>query len=242
MKKYETKLQHNGKLVSYFTDNALWRKAYEDGEMNWEIRNVRRAVDIVPKPDIVLDIGANIGHFALPYSDWATTVHCFEPNPTVFSLLKLNIEQNNIKNVVLHNVGVSDNPGKSLLRVFNRNEGRSFVTDKPTKHSVEIDLVRVDDIDFTGRSVDFVKMDTEGFELIALRGMSQLVQKHSPAFQIELIDENLERNGHTSVEVWDFFNDHGYSARVNSRAKLSREEMPSDKRSRVDVFFTKEKK
>jgi len=241
VKPTRTVRQFDGKIVTFFTENKLWVKAYEDGKNAWEKRNWIYAQKIVQNPDIVLDIGANIGQEMLYYTGWANRIISFEPNPVTFNVLKQNVDQNNIKNVRLENLGVGSVPSKAFINLVKNNEGRSFVTKSPTKISHEITIVAVDDVNIGEGKVDFVKMDVEGFEIEALKGMKKLIDTHSPAFQIEAQDETLERHGMTSVDIWDFFNERGYTATINTGKVIDRDHALTKNRTRVDLFFKKQK-
>lgn len=52
--------------------------------------------------DIVFDVGANIGAFAVRVAPFVQTVHSFEPDSDNYSLAKENLALNNISNVHLH--------------------------------------------------------------------------------------------------------------------------------------------
>src|SRR3989338_5676949 len=68
--------------------------------------------EITPN-SVVADIGANIGIMMLPFARHAKEVHCFEPIERNLELLRKNIEDNNITNVVIHPVGLGSKEGKA---------------------------------------------------------------------------------------------------------------------------------
>lgn len=233
--------QRDGKIVTYFTENKLWVKAFENGRYAWEKRNRKYAQELVKSPDVVIDLGANIGQEAMQYAGWARKVYSFEPNPVIYEVLDLNIRQNGITNVELIQKGASDVAGSAVINNLRANEGRSYVCDHNGKHTLPIELVTVDDFllpNIDGR-VDFVKMDVEGHEVHALKGMKKLIEKFWPVFQVEAEDECLERCGYDSTHIWDFFNDLGYVATINTGEIIPRERALTDDRTRVDLFFTK---
>ena len=154
---------------------------YETELMKKEIKN----------GDVVLDLGANIGYYTLIFAKLVGKtgkVFAFEPDPTNFALLKKNVEINGYKNVVLVNKAVSNKTGKLKLflgennfaghKIYDSNEGRKFV---------EIDSVILDDY-FRDKpsKIDFIKMDIEGAEYLAVKGMSNLLNKNK---KIKMISE-----------------------------------------------------
>lgn len=242
MKPSQTVTQNDGKIITFFTENKLWKAAYADGSSSWEKKNWQYTQLLVKNPNVVLDIGANIGQETVYYSDWAKKVYAFEPAQSTFECLEKNVQQNNLKNVVLHRLGVSNSANKALINLVKGNEGRSFVTDKPNKNTQEIELIVLDNFELHGlndEKIDFVKMDVEGFEINALEGMKGLIDKHSPTFMIEAQDSNLFRCGATSVDIWDFFDSRGYEATINTGRKIVRSQAPTKNRHRVDLFFKK---
>ena len=241
-KKTETVTQLDGKIITYFTDNSLWRGAYEKGKSAWGKRDFKHVKKLVPTPDIVVDVGANIGQETIYYADWAKTVYSFEPGTSAHAILSQNVEQNHLNNVVICKMGLSSAPSKANLHVFKGNEGMAYVTPEKTNKTEEIHLVKFDDFCekyIQEGSVDFVKIDVEGLEMHVLNGMIDTIKKCSPVFQIELKDAWLARNGTSSVEIWDFFNALGYECLSSPTKKVTREQAPHDKRTKADLYFRK---
>lgn len=72
----------------------------------------------IKKGDKVLDLGANIGYYTFLAAQLVGEkgkAFDFEPKPTNFSLLKMNIETNSYKNVITIQKAVSDKTGKGRL-------------------------------------------------------------------------------------------------------------------------------
>ena len=137
----------------------------------------------VGKGDIVVDLGANVGYYTLLLANLVGKdgrVYAFEPDPTNFALLKKNVKVNNYSNVILERKGVLDKTGKSELWLrsdVNKAGHRIVPIDKSIHHSkpIEIDVVSLDDY-FKDQKIDFVKMDIEGSETMALKGMKNILK------------------------------------------------------------------
>ena len=116
--------------------------------------------------DILLDIGANIGLVTLLYCEKASKIIAIEPEPNNFELLKLNLQNNNCKNVIAINEGVSSERGYIS---FEHTGGTA--TAIPTNAGIKMDT-----LDNILKEIDVIptaiKMDIEGFEGRALRGFS----------------------------------------------------------------------
>ena len=77
-------------LHDSFVERAVFRFPWR-----YEPRELRAVADAVATGGVFLDIGANIGHFALHAARaGAGRVLAFEPNPAVFSRLQTNIALN----------------------------------------------------------------------------------------------------------------------------------------------------
>ena len=90
------------------------------------------------KNDIVLDVGMNIGVFAIAASKLCKKVIAYEPDVINFNLAKENLRLNNISNVEIHNKAVGKDDGELKLYINSgvctdchstlEIKGRKFVT------------------------------------------------------------------------------------------------------------------
>lgn len=138
---------------------------------------------IINKGDTVIDIGANIGYYTLMFAKLVGNdgkVFAFEPELSNYNLIKKNVEINGYKNVVIEHKAVSNKNEKIKLYLSEDNKGAHTLVKDKTKNFLEIDSVRLDDYfkEYEGK-VDFIKMDIEGAEMEALKGMSLTLVKMS---------------------------------------------------------------
>ena len=147
----------------------------------------------------VLDVGANLGTYALPMAKFYPGLElvCFEPQLPVCQLLRQNIELNRLSNVVTHAIGLSDAAGQitTTLPDYNSepNVGAFSLDAEVQTHEYElktqgetqtVELRTLDSFDF--RDVRLIKIDVEGLELAVLRGGQQtLVQNGFPPLLFE---------------------------------------------------------
>ena len=134
----------------------------------------------VKKSDVILDIGANIGYYTILFSKLGKEVHAFEPDETNFSILQKNIKANNLTNVISNKKAVSNKNGTINLSLNKLNTGGHYITNKET--GVKVETIILDDYI---KSVDFVKMDVEGAETLALMGMKNLLANPNLKLLIE---------------------------------------------------------
>jgi len=149
-------------------------KTYEQNETNFIKNSINRG-------DIVIDIGANIGYYTLLFARLVGDtgkVYSFEPDPRNFLLLEKNVQINNYSNVLLEKKAVSNKSQKSQLYmteftpVSSMHKGNSSIIDE-----IDIDVVTLDDyFKINPIRPDFIKIDIEGYELNALKGMKSILQ------------------------------------------------------------------
>lgn len=140
--------------------------------------------------DWVLDVGANLGNYTARLSELVGEngrVLAFEPVPETFELLAANLARFPLRNVSLFNVAVSDAPdlgGITMPRLDSGLENRymAHLTDGPSAFSVY--CLPVDALALPHR-VSLVKIDVEGHELPALRGMRALLERDHPVLIVE---------------------------------------------------------
>jgi FkbM family methyltransferase len=143
---------------------------------------------------IMYDIGANVGYFTLVGAQLVGAegqVHAFEPVPATAKVLRGNVEMNELRQVIVHEVGVSDRNGQARFEVGHESvrARESQGTQRRSERGlIDVELVALDEM-VAAKAVpppDFVKMDIEGAEVSALRGMSAIIRHHKPIFLVEV--------------------------------------------------------
>jgi len=165
--------------------------------------------------DHVLDIGANIGFYAKVLAKLTGGnggVYCFEPDSTNYRHLVKNVR--GLANVHLFNLAVSDK--KDTLKVYKSKllnvDHRTYpVNNYDTVE--EIASVSIDELLAEGviPKVDVVKIDIQGYELTAFKGMQRLLDTQ-PDLKIvaEYWPHGFRRAGYSAIELFDFFAGKGY--------------------------------
>lgn len=127
------------------------------------------AYDLPITPMVILDIGANVGAFARWASQrWPETkIHCYEPHPFNFSLLKMTEKHYGLPNLTLHEAGVyTKNETATLFENgFNCGEWSLLKFDPNGKKEEQVKLIDALDLP----TCDFIKIDTEGVEPVILK-------------------------------------------------------------------------
>jgi len=109
----------------------------------------------------ILDIGANVGLFSLPASDFypRAKVHAYEPNPRVLPYLQANTRGIADCTVFSEAVGLED-ATVQMTDEADSNQARTKKTDQGSIHQVAFREA----VQRLGGTVDLLKMDCEGAE------------------------------------------------------------------------------
>lgn len=151
---------------------------------------------------VAWDVGANIGDHTRFYLDLGMEVVAFEPHPEAFQCLSHNCGE-----ATCYNLAASDEK-QELTMTLDDNVGASHVVEGGT---VVISASTLDSIAAKHNTPDYIKIDVEGFEPRALRGMENLIQERKPKLFVELNDGALKRNGSSSADLKKQIESYGYT-------------------------------
>ena len=168
---------------------------------------------MVKPGDYVIDIGANIGYYTLIMAKLVGEtgkVFAFEPDPENVELLKKNVEYNGYKNVVIFPYAVSDQEGAIKLYLSDTRHADNRIYDfGDGRKSIDIKAVRVDDM--IADRIDFIKMDIEGSEIGAIKGMKRILRDNNLSIISEFWPQGIKKFGYSAQEFLDILENLGYS-------------------------------
>jgi FkbM family methyltransferase len=163
----------------------------------------------------VLDIGTNIGYFALKMAQRVGSsgrVFGFEPHPFIFNKASRNLELSKMENVEIARIGLGSKSGwASMETPVEANRGQTHITSMDDSGESEIRLL---DDWVQGKQIekiDLIKIDVEGFEYDVLSGGLRTLAEMRPLMFIELSDPHLSRFGHSSKKLLGLLAELGYS-------------------------------
>ena len=153
----------------------------------------------------VVDLGAGDGYFTILFSKLVGPqgkVFAFEPDEINLKNLRANVERNGCRNVVVVSKAVTERTGKvKFFSADTKGMGSLFYESPGGGRWVEVDSVSLDDYfrDYTG-GINFFKMDIEGGESAALRGMEKILSRtgesdHGISGVVELSPHLLDNMG-----------------------------------------------
>lgn len=175
-----------------------------------EKRNAQFALKLLRPHHLVADVGAFIGEMAIHWAPHVQRIDLYEASPRMIEIAEQNMLDNGITNVLLHNHAVGANCGFADF-YFNPYQPVLSGIDQGGRRHFHKEVVSVVSLDWQDVPYDYVKIDVEGHELSVLHGMTKLLEDVEPVIQIELMEENLKRAGHTVRQVVNYILEHGYT-------------------------------
>ena len=175
----------------------------------YELDTARVMRRLLRPGDHFVDGGANIGYLTMIGAQCVGStgrVDAFEPQPDNRARLEANLQRNGLTDRVrVHAEALSDVGGTATIHRFAGDEGNHgmaslFAGDGAAAAvSVEVPTVRLDDA-LVGTSPALIKLDVEGAESLAIRGMTGLLKSpRPPAVILEHNPETLRRAGAASA-------------------------------------------
>jgi FkbM family methyltransferase len=226
----------NPNLIKIYVPKYKY-KVYCPATVDDFINMTTREQDIIEhfnpkKNDIVVDVGAHLGRYALISSNRVGKegkVVTIEANPLVFEKLKQNLELNKITNTICLNYAVYSE--KTKIKLFVRKEEstnteyslrNTVMVDrdklmversKDAERVLEVNADTLDNIldlnDIKQESVNWIKIDVEGAELEVLKGATNILSKSK---DISLLIEihNLGDGKNLYQPIMDLLNNYNF--------------------------------
>lgn len=166
-----------------------------------------------------VDVGAHVGLFTVPSAKWvgeAGRVVAFEPHPDNYKMLVGNIARNSFSDGIEANQSaVSDEHKTVHLHMSTFNTGDHQLFHQGGRSTIKVPCTTLDDYFEVGASVDVIKMDVQGAEAAAFRGMRRVLQDNQNIKVIwELSPAQLEDAGSSAKEVLGWLEELGFSMTV----------------------------
>ncbi len=193
----------------------------------------------------VVDIGANIGYYTLQLARLVGDngkVFAIEPVPDTAKLLRKNLDANGYHNVSVHEVALGAEAGKLKLYLSHQSEWASFKSKELPDTYIDVPLYTLDTLFGQEGRIDYIKMDIEGYEIEAIKGMRSILKKYSPGIFVEIhpsivgkdailkfLDE-LKELGYEDKYVVDRISDHAWVKRKHKTETIKIDDLKMDKR------------
>lgn len=182
----------------YYKQDAWW---FVQAEMETK----KFLCDYIKPNFTIIDAGANIGMYTVPFSKLTPEgkVFAFEPTDTM-NMLKENLQYNNC----LSNVHFIDNPlgqfdGKIQDKVF-KVWSQNIIDEK------EFNFITLDTFVSQNKlKIDLLKIDVDSYDYEVLLGGKNFLLDQNPLVVVEL-NHALGKRGHNIKEALDYMTEIGY--------------------------------
>jgi len=139
-------------------------------------------------------------------------IWAFEPNPENFRCAQITASINQLDNVNLMNAGLGSEP--AILEMLVETEtgvplggGSTFLKSNKKGKTVEVKIVKIDDIVPKDRTVAIIQLDVEGFEEEALKGAIETIHRCEPIIILENNQLNVD-------SAWFVYNISNFGYRI----------------------------
>jgi len=219
-KKLSTQAVYNSRKQRFARFLHLVKAKYKRKEQ----KNVQYLGQFIPDNGVILDIGANMGYFSKEFAsihNASCHVYCFEPVSYNYSILT-NV-MSTLSNATLEQISLSDTheiseiyiPVKESGKIgpglahFGKELSRDYIIEKVTSIPLD-DYVKNNNIN----TIDFIKCDVEGAELIVFKGARGCIEKYKPVVFCEIHKDYCARMGYKPEDIFSFFSEMGYKAYI----------------------------
>jgi FkbM family methyltransferase len=154
--------------------------------------------------DIVIDIGANAGTFAIIAAQLAGPrghVVAFEPSPKFANIIRKNVELNKFSNTTVHQVALGSHAGEVYLNENVADDTTNYVS----KTGTPVPLATLDSYTEDFDKINLIKIDAEGSEEEIIKGAANTFKK-TKILLFEICKKTLDRNGADMTNVYQMLN------------------------------------
>ena len=162
-----------------------------------------------------IDIGAHVGFWLKDMCNHFDYVYAFEPIEEVRHCLSRNVTAMNYKT---YSFGLG---AKNDVINVNYNPTETGNTHASKDGNQTITIRKLDDMNLP--KIDYIKVDTEGFEIEVLKGGENMIKEYKPFVHVEVKERILQKQGISSNDVEDYLTSINYKEvmRVNSERVYS---------------------
>lgn len=235
---YDGDIQMTLKLEDFIQQQIYFLGYYDKAGIQFLKNHIRPG-------SVFVDIGANIGAYTLIASKIIGdkgTVFAFEPVNRINNCLLENINLNHFTNVQVEKKALFEKNTTLKLNVSSDiNLGMSSMYDHDEKSGVE-ELVTaiIGDEYFSDKKlshIELIKIDIEGAELFALKGLKQTLLNFKPLLMVELNELVLQSAKISKDQIIDFLKDCNYHMKgIDMAGKIVEANAPNLNDSENFVF------
>ena len=192
---------------------------YYQGYSEFEVADL---INRLLRPEMVfLDVGAHIGEYTILAAKIVGTsgqVHSFEPQDSLFRILKENVQMNKLSNVTLNCSAISEVIGETGLEIFKdlsvSSINKRIVATRKAERVIQVACTSLDaywsNFDY---NIDLIKVDVEGAEKFVFQGAKQLLKQpwiNAPIWLFEYSPTAYHTFGYQPKDILQLLADNDY--------------------------------
>ncbi len=186
-------------------------------------------VDLLRQGDVMLDVGANIGVYAISAAVRGATVVAFEPTPRAAEALRQSVRLNRVTSMVwVHEVAVANFDGTANFST-SLDVTAHLILDPSVGRPIEVK--RLDTFlqeHPVRRPITLLKVDVEGFDAEVLEGARRMLDEDQPCIIVEVWGGGIQ------VRAW--LEERGYVVCRYRAATRTLNVVPSDFSDQADFI------
>jgi len=177
-----------------------------------EVETIMIYINLVESSNVIFDIGAYNGLYSIIAASINSNavIHSFEPNPQTYKVLERNIYANDLSNININNLALSDSIGEVKFFIPS---GSTLASDssmvqgfRPNSREISVKSETIDS--FTKKNnihtIDLIKLDVESAEHIVLSGgLNQLINGR-PIIICEVLYKRNEKELHNVLDKFNY--------------------------------------
>jgi FkbM family methyltransferase len=236
----------NGYISYYKNDIAFVNHLHRENPIFETDLVMEHLAEIVAESKVIVDGGAHAGSHTILYKSINpdVVVHAFEPQSKMFDLLSHNVKQNKLTGIFLYNLALANKESivkmaTSVLDLYHGPDGNPVILENGDlrtniytnisygddnifnlggvgfgEDGEEVKAVTIDSLSLD--ACDFIKLDLEGAEPLALIGATETIKKLHPTVLFEhnhhqLSDKMYEEFGAEKKTSFEILSSLGYS-------------------------------
>ncbi len=152
-----------------------------DGKGTYQLAKLRAALSVDHRRGLAIDVGAHVGLWTRVLALNFDRVIAFEPCLDHAECLRKNVGSHN--NVSIYEIALGNSSSELGMKCENSDIATASVCCNNDVMEFMIPIRRIDDFEY--KHVDFIKIDTEGYETMVLRGGEETINRDRPVIVIE---------------------------------------------------------
>ena len=167
-----------------------------DGKPTYQYHKLEAALKWVKAWRVAVDVGAHCGLWSMHLVKRFQRLYAFEPVAAHRECFERNVGAPH----TLFPWALGEREGRVAIRTAPTSSGDSWVSGEG-----EIPMLRLDDVDPIGsETIDFIKLDCEGYELFALRGAESTLKRCRPCVIVEQKPGHAQKFGLPETGAVDY--------------------------------------